>query len=342
MRTEARQEIGNQTDVYGHKEVNYLERVRIGSVDQWISIRGKDSRNPILLILHGGPGCSLIGLVSYFNSELEDSFLVVNWDQRGTCKSYTTTKDFPETMNLEQFLSDTHELIEYLRRRFDKDKVYLLGYSWGSVLGVLTAKRHPELIHAYIGTSQVVNMREAERIAGKFIEREAEARNNSEAKKELNGVNNLTPEAGDLFLLKVDVLRRWVQKFGGAMHGESNLDKLKRAVIASGCYTFRDLINYTRSWEFSVKCLWREMVDIDLFRQAPKLDVPVFLVHGKHDCQTPTEIAKKYFQDLEAPRKNFVIFENSAHHPLFEEPEKFNEILLKRVLGLSVVGALRS
>ncbi|KYC45470.1 MAG: short chain dehydrogenase [Candidatus Methanofastidiosum methylothiophilum] len=136
--------------------VTMLEKIEIGGMEQWILIRGNDISNPVLLWLHGGPGASQMSVSQYFNGDLEKDFIVVHWDQRGAGKS--NPSNFNEkTMTIEQYVSDTHELTIYLKNKFGKEKIYLLGHSWGALLGIETVKNYPEDYYAYIGVSQPVS-----------------------------------------------------------------------------------------------------------------------------------------------------------------------------------------
>ena len=154
-------------DSYGNikqDSITSLEKITLGGIKQTILIRGHDTKSPILLFLHGGPGFPEMDIAYKFQRKLEEHFIVVNWDQRGAGKSFS--KKIPrESMTIEQFISDAHELIRFLRERFDKEKIYLVGHSWGTTLGLLLTQRYPELFFAYVGIGQVVNALESEQIS---------------------------------------------------------------------------------------------------------------------------------------------------------------------------------
>lgn len=176
--------------------IDALEEITLGDVKQWILIRGEDVSNPILLFLHGGPGFPEMPFTHIDSPRLEEHFIVVNWDQRGAGKSYNP-EITEETMNIEQFLSDTYELIRILRQRFSKDKIFLIGHSWGSILGLYTAYRHPDYLHAYIGMGQVVDMREAEMISYRYTVEKAREAEDGEAIKMLKTIGQ-PPYEGDI------------------------------------------------------------------------------------------------------------------------------------------------
>ena len=143
------------------KRVATLEKVRIGEADQWILARSEDLANPVVLYLHGGPGTSQLTSNRRNARELERSFIVVDWDQRGAGKSYAAINDI-DRMNLDQFVADTKELTLHLLTKFRKERVVLVGHSWGSAIGALAAFRYPELFHCYVGIGQIANMAEGE------------------------------------------------------------------------------------------------------------------------------------------------------------------------------------
>ncbi|MFW9939384.1 MAG: alpha/beta fold hydrolase, partial [Candidatus Thorarchaeota archaeon] len=170
-----------------------MEFVKLGEIDQWILIRSHNLDNPLLLLLHGGPGSADSPLAYKFQSELEEHFIVVNYDQRGAGKSYS--KKIPkESMNVEQFVSDTYNLINLLKKRFNKEKIYLVGHSWGSMLGTLLVQRYPELFYAYIGVGQVVNIIDNEIFSFQFTFKEAKKRDNKRAIKQLEKIRPYSGE----------------------------------------------------------------------------------------------------------------------------------------------------
>ena len=164
-----------------------LEKIKIGNINQWISIRGKNTNNPILLYLHGGPGTPVMPLFRYFQAPLENYFIVVQWEQRGAGKSFSW-KIPKKTMTIEQFISDLHELIEILMKRFKKEKIFLMGHSWGSVLGTYMVQRYPELFYAYIGVGQASDTIETEKIMYQFALDKSKETNNKKAIKKLEKI----------------------------------------------------------------------------------------------------------------------------------------------------------
>ena len=304
-----------------------LEKVQLGGLDQWIIIRSHDITNPILLFLHGGPG-SVEGPLAYkFESELEKYFVFVNWDQRGAGKSYS--KKIPkESMNIEQFISDTVELINILRSKFNQKKIFIVGHSWGSILGLSIVQRYPELFYAYIGIGQVVNIRENEKISYQFVYEEAKKIGNKKALKQLEKIQPYTGE--NIKSLKIQ--RKWLAKFGGFMHGEKSMWPLIKIGLFSPEYSIKDMFKFYKGINFSTEKLWVDMFKINFFNQVPEIKVPVYFCVGKYDYNTPFELVERYYEQLQVPKKKLIWFEKSAHNPNFEEPQKFDELLINQVL----------
>ncbi|CAN5116064.1 alpha/beta hydrolase [soil metagenome] len=321
------------TDSNGKEIVNSiasLEKIELGGIDQWLLIRGKNIDKPILLILHGGPGSPELPMVRYFNEDLEDHFVVVNWDQRGAGKSYSA--DIPShLLTIDHFVSDVHELTSHLKSRFNKEKIYLLGHSWGTVIGTLAAQKFPEDYYAYLGMGQVVNMEQGELISYQYTLNKAKFLYNEKAIHELQNIG-FPPYEGDKTFNNIMIQRNWLLKFGGSLYGETSYDKLIKTLLFCQEYSLTDKINYLIGSKKSVKILWPDLMKVDFFTQVPRLDLPVYLFQGRDDFQVPSELAEKYLEELEAPDKQLIWFEKSGHGPMFEENGKFLEIMVNKVL----------
>ena len=309
-----------------------LERVRLGGVEQSVLLRGRDVANPVLLYLHGGPGTSELGMVRVHNIPLlEKHFTVAVWDQRGAGKSYAARR--PESgMTVEQFVSDAHELTALLCRRFQQPKIYLVGHSWGSLLGVLTVERHPELYYAYVGVGQAVNMREGERISYDWTLEQAEKAGDAKSVAQLREIG-APPYAGKL-RPKLMTQRRILGKYGGEVHGNRHggMSTLLGGLLRSSEYSWPDRVNVFRGIFASMRLMWPKILSIDLMAQAPELKVPVYFLEGRYDYEAPAVLAERYFQALRAPRKELVWFERSAHFVNTEEADAFNRFFVERLL----------
>jgi pimeloyl-ACP methyl ester carboxylesterase len=313
------------------KTIASLERVRLGVSEQWILIRSANTDGPIILFLHGGPGTSQLTLMRRDTAALEQSFIVVNWDQRGAGKSYRAIQDVAK-MNVDQFVEDTRELSAYLIERFHKKRIVLVGHSWGSLIGALAAARWPGLYHCYIGIGQAANMLESERVSYQWTLQRAREQKDRRAVRRLEAMGE-PPYPGD-WQAHVIAQRRYLGRFGGELHGSriGAFGLVIRNLVLSREYTLPDRFNFFRGIFGSMRLLWPELMTVDLFKSVPELKVPVYLMEGRFDKESPSEIAERYFAALRAPSKQMLWFEQSAHLPNSEERDKFNAILTDRIL----------
>ncbi|MBI0580016.1 alpha/beta hydrolase [Neobacillus cucumis] len=303
--------------------ISSLEEVQIGGFKQSILIRGENTNNPLMLFLHGGPGTAQIGLAPKFQRDLEKHFTVVNWDQRGAGLSYS--RDLKkEDLTIENMVKDTVELIQYLLKRFNQPKLFLVGHSWGSVLGVLTSQKAPEFIYGYIGIGQVVNMREGEKISYDYTINKAKESNHKKALKKLEEI-----EYNPYDMKYLGVQRKWLAKFGGSFIGVTMYNLVYSNILFAPEYTMKDWFVFIKGGKFSLDSLWEQLMNINFIETAPKLEVPVYIFAGRHDYQVPSIVAEQYFHTLECPHKEWIWFENSGHLLNYEEVEKFNEECLK-------------
>lgn len=310
-----------------------LEKVRIGESDQWILARSESAANPIILFLHGGPGTSQLSANKRDTRALERAFVVVDWDQRGAGKSYRAIDDV-QRMNIAQFVQDVREMTLYLLKKFGKERLVLVGHSWGTVIGALAVARYPELFHCYVGISQVAHMAEGEALSYRWTLDQARKHEDRRAIAALERIGP-PPYTGD-WRAKTITERRYLARFGGEVHGSriGALRRVLRGICFSREYSPIDRVNIFRGILGSMKLLWPELLTTNLFISVPEMRVPVLFAEGRFDYEVPSEIAARYFQVLKAPAKDWIWFEKSAHLPQAEEPEAFNRMILDRVLPL--------
>ena len=324
---------------YGQdRSINIQEKSELGGVSQQIFLRGKDSTNPILLILHGGPGFSEFAYFRTFNRELENKFVVVNWDQRGTHLSYSDSIE-EKSMTFDQLVSDTHELAGKLKTRLRKNKIFLLAHSAGTITGVKYALRYPEDLYAYIGVGQVVNGMKNEMESLSYALKMAKRNNNKTAIVELNEVQKNYPSLPLKSLAYVYTERKWLEYFGGVYHTKSFSD-LFESLAAEESALINDSLG-NKGGQFSMQHLWKELLSVDFLSTDTVFKMPFFLIFGKYDYNTPTDLAKQYFDKIKAPLKQFFIFENSGHLIPFEEPDKFNKLLTQTILNIGTTLSIR-
>ncbi len=310
-----------------------IEQVMIGGLEQTLIIRGKDKSKPVILFLHGGPGSPEIAFVRAVNQTLENDFVMVYWEQRGAGKSYSSDMT-GEHMTMEQFIADTKEVSELLAKRFNKDKIYVMGHSWGSLLGILTAQKYPELYYAYFGVGQVCNQYEGERISLEWVREQAKELNDEDAIDDLAEISlPAFPGTSDEWLNYLRVQRGYVNKFGGGGAHELRSNwAIVEMLFKAKEYTLTEKLNILPGTLFSLKYLFPDVMENNLFNKIDSMQIPVYIFQGKYDYQTPSVLAKDFYNQLKAPQKEFFFFENSAHSPIYEEVEKFNSIIIEKTL----------
>ena len=291
----------------------------IGGVRQRLWFRGVDVTKPAIVLLHGGPGASEAALFRHFNADLEREALMVYWEQRGAGRSYSN--DIPaESMTIAQFVNDLNEVVDLVRHRFQKNRVVLLGHSWGTALGILYTARFPEKVAVYVGVGQVADMPEGERLSYEFARAEARRRRNGRALGQLVAIGP-PPHSVDAMLTS----RKWVERFGGSFHGELSTGKLIWSALRTDEANLWDLIKFGQGNHFSLQHLWHEFRAFDIDETRLSFDAPIVFMLGRYDWQVPSVVAARYFERIKAPTKQLVWFEHSAHNPPFEEPSAFND-----------------
>ncbi len=320
--------------IYSANGVASLEEVELGGERQWILIRGYDVSNPVLIFLHGGPGSPCLFYSRYALGGLEHDLTVVAWDQRGCGKSYHAGID-PASITREQLFSDTLELINLMRARFGVEKVYLMGISWGAILGAYIARDHPELLHAYIGVSQPVHLARSFPIALAAALARATELGIQEAIDDLSALQ-AEPE---IPWAQLGVLTGWLEALGfGDMHDLTKWDEIRAELAATVTeYTTEDIADLDRDDVlYGAAAIHQDetwLYELDLFTDIPSLEVPVYFLAGRFDYKTPAVLVEEYCTALDAPAgKQFFRFESSAHAPILEEAAAVQEVILNQIL----------
>ncbi len=308
-----------------------LEKLTVGNSVQWVLIRSENTKNPILLFLHGGPGTSELTLNRKNTRPLEKYFTIVNWDQRGAGKSYAAIGD-GSRMVMDQFVADTIELTQHLEDRFGKKKITLAGHSWGTTIGVLAVAKRPDLFNGYIGIGQMSDVAEGETISYEWTLNQAGLAKSVKDVKKLMEIGP-PPFTGD-WRAKFMSQRRILGKYGGEYYGSKvgAFGVVFNSLILSTEYTLMDRVNYFRGIFDSVKILFPQLLRVNLFGLVPELEVPVWFMSGRHDYEVPSVLSEKYFNALIAPSTELIWFEKSAHLPNTEERDLFNKILIDKIL----------
>ncbi len=293
--------------------------IEINGVSQWLNIRGHNITNPILLFIHGGPGKPEVPYLHLFQQQLERRVTVVHWEQRGAGRSYSDELDL-STLTLEQFISDGIQVIDYLRARFVVPKVFVMGHSWGSILGLHLSRQHPEGIQAYFGMGQASNFVESLREGYRFLLKKASNEGMSKALSELKAVGE-PPYTFDQML----VYYKWLMHFGGEVYGQQNYYGVILESFMSPIYSLKDHQRWAAGMTISARTFFDEILSTNLMEEIPSLDVPVVFLLGRHDYNTSSRLASDYFEVMVSPKKQLIWYEKSAHSPNLEEPERFQQ-----------------
>lgn len=306
----------------GAESVAALEAVTLGGEEQWILARGRDVENPVALFLHGGPGMPMMYLAHDFGGPLEEEFVVVHWDQPGAGKSIAAGRD-SASLSVERILADAVELVDLLRDRFDQEKLFLVGHSWGSYLGMILARRHPERFHAFVGVGQTTDPARERAVADSFLVARARESGDTAALRALR----TDPDA---------VREELLFRYGGELHDASSFLPLLLSGLRAPEYDLGDVLDVAEGSSFSSAHMTYDALRGPVTDEIRHVEIPVFLFLGRHDRVTPSRLAVEYLRELEAPEKDVYWFESSAHFPFFEEPDAFAEALAgvkERVTG---------
>ncbi len=321
------------TDANGNplpNSIASLEKVNLNGSEQWISIRGKDMDKPVLLFLAGGPGGSQLVTARRALGGLEEHFVVVNWEQPGAGKSFDAVNR--QQLSPERYVKDGIALVNHLRERFGEEKVYLLGESWGSALGVWMVQRNPELFHAFIGTGQMVAFLENDLMCYDFVLKLMEERGHAEKVEQLKQ-QGPPPYYGNGVAMKEAA---FLMETFNYMNADSN-------IADDGFNTFQDLagseyglydkVSWFRGALETMDVVYPQLWEVDFRVQATQLEVPVYFFLGRHDVNAPPVLAEEYFELLNAPHKELIWFERSGHNPWVTESALFVDAVVNEVLA---------
>src|SRR5471032_769599 len=283
--------------------INKTLTPEIGGIKQVIEIKTDDLNKPVLLFLSGGPGSSMIKGADSFTNLLKNRFTIVQWDQRDDGKTLKLNPS-PTQPTVAQMQSDTHEVVEFIRKELHQEKIYLLGSSWGNVLGFYMVKNYPEQLHAYFASNPVINQFPSEKELLETLQ--VHFKDNPIASKELASVNTSFQTDEDLFYL-----RKWLFYKEGKEFAASN--------------EFKDMFfQWAKTWS----PVWKDVMKIDLTKTLETIDCTVYFFVGKNDIRSEEHTSEAYFAELKAPKKELFVFENSGHQIHQEESENFQRTII--------------
>jgi len=327
------QDLGKIVNPNGIQE-NY--EVTIGGIRQWIFVRGQDRNNPIIIFVHGGPASPMTPVMWAFQRPIEEYFTVVNYDQRAAGKTYLAndTVGLSKTIHIDQYVNDAIELAEFVKEKYKKRKVILVGHSWGTVISMKAALKRPDLFYAYVGMGQVINTKDNERLSYDYAVKEATSLKNDSALSELMSI---APYPGNKPVTRerIIIARKWPQYYGGLTAFRNNSFYFFNAPLLSPEYANDEIDAIGKGSLFTLGRILPEFLEVD-FKGVKEFPIPIFLFMGRHDYTTPSEPTDQWLKNVKAPVKKGVWFEHSAHLIPLEEPGKMLISLVEYVRPISL------
>lgn len=310
--------------IAGEHAIAELRRIELGGFPQWVLLRGVDRRKPVLLYVHGGPGNGQLPIARLYSDELEKHFVVAHWDQRGAGASCAGV-DW-STLSLDRIVADAIELAE---RIGGGQKVFLIGHSWGSLVGALAVQRRPDLFAAYVGTGQLVHRDRQEQLSYDWVVEQARNDGNEEALAALATIH--PPYTSQP---QFELQRHWLSEYRGEIYDTARAREVLPAAIFGREYTLADRLRYFDCFARSLDALIEDRLHIDLLTRIPRLEVPVFFFTGRHDNNTSWQLVEEWAARLEAPHVEVVWFDDAGHYLAVEARSELQTRLLEKLRPL--------
>lgn len=336
----------SSSSVGDSKPVREESFVRIGGIEQWITIKGNDGRNPVILFLHGGPGEALSPYADSMFAGWEQDFILVQWDQRGAGRTYGKSgPSIAPTLTLDRMIQDGIEVTEYLNRHLGKRKIILMGASWGSMLGIYMAHARPDLFYAYVGSAQIVNWPENMSASYAHLLQMAEAANDEKSVATLKQIGpfpwkTLLPQWG----LFQQVKRLYQAKVTTAPDAPVQISSDYASAVEREQYDEADQTSFFQFWagqqpstksDVATLPLAGPLMNVDLPALGTEFKIPIFIVQGAEDLHALPDMARAYFDSIRAPRKEFYLAPGTGHEPSATELDRIHTILLEQIKPLT-------
>jgi pimeloyl-ACP methyl ester carboxylesterase len=280
---------------------------RIGGIEQWVTIRGDDRRNPVLLFLHGGPSDVQSPFVATY-APYEKDFVLVQWDQRGAGQTFA--KNGAAGLTLEKLVADGIDLAEQLGKRFPRAPLILFGHSWGTIIATGMAQQRPELFTAYVGTGQVTAWDDLVQFQFDFLKQRYKEQDNRAALADLEAIGTPDPKNVQEYFRFSRPIRQnlnpsdtaWLAGMRDAFNASGGTEEARQAIQGGGAASGPALIGAS--------------VATDLPATATRFTIPYYVIQGRHDLFSPTLLAEAYFNKVSAPKKRLMIIEDAGHFAL--------------------------
>ncbi len=299
--------------------------VEINDIEHYLLIRGRDTSKPILLFLHGGPGASAMPFNRRYAANLEDHFVVVNWDQRGAGKTFARQLG-EQSLSLDLMIDDVAKVVDWLLAEFAREQLVLAGHSWGSMLGLEYISQHPEHISFYVGMGQMADTQKSEKQVYEWALEKARSENDNKGLATLNEIG-LPPYDQ---VKKMMRHRGVVSQHGGNWYGQSlgDIDYVLTCLSVSE-FSWLDIPALANGTSYSLSAFYDEFSNYSAVERYSSFEVPLLFILGRHDRVVSPDPAAQYLENVQAPIKEAVWFERSAHNPQWEEPDRFLAELLR-------------
>lgn len=306
--------------------------VRIGGIDQWVQFRGGDRNNPVVLMLHGGPGSSYVPFTFAFRA-WEQYFTIVQWDQRGAGKTLGRNDRGGSGMTIDRMAQDGIEVAEFICKRLHKKRVILLGHSWGTILGLPMVKRRPDLFYAYVGTGQIIDMPRNEKVTYDMVLERVRASGDKEAIKKLQDIGPPPYKDWGSWLVKQKLIAETAPAIADGIFLEENF---YTAALFAPNYSLKDSYDFFAAIYYSGTTLIVELMSYDARRLGSRFEKPMFFFQGESDVNTPTQLVEEYFPTIQAPQKELVLLKDCGHVAVWSKSDVFLKELVARVRPLAV------
>lgn len=311
-----------------------LETVTLGGQEQTILIRAESPDNPVLLYLSGGPGQSDLGYTRVLLQDLTEDFVVVSWDQRGAGKSYSAL-DPTTDLTFDQAVSGTIELTNYLRERFAEDKTYLLGESYGTILGVKTVQHRPDLYYAWIASGQMVDIAETDRRLFYDLLDYADEHDLDDLKEQMLAYGE--PPYQDIPYANSTVMGYYEALYPPYTPPQAYIERGRAANlgfmnILSEEYNLVERVNVLRGLIDMFTIMYPQLQGIDLRTEVTEMEIPIYILDGAAEAAARRDLTLEWFESVQAPVKRIYTFENAAHSVAFEQFQELGRILNEVIL----------
>ena len=315
--------------ISGENAVSASQFIEINGCQTFVRIRGQHVENPVIIFIHGGPGFPLTYLSPYHQQYLESHFTFVNYDQRGAGRTFYENDD--KELSVDLMVQDLNDLVDYTLKKFNKDKVIIMGQSWGTVLGTLYVQKYPQHVAAYVGVGQVIDFDKGKVLSAQQAIQLAESKNEDHiAQKIRHGIKQFESSA-NIDQVDLENLETLILNTSQYFKSDKQLSGLKQMYLGltSPYMNFTDIRWFLNaSSTAKIVSLEHALInymyfDFDINQLSLEYEVPVYFIQGEKDYITPTSMVEDYYESIIAPRKKLYKIPGTGHVPFLDSPVEF-------------------